>query len=241
MKKSLLILFLAGCILPAFGQDYPQLLELLVDEKYEKLLRDAERATVNEETRSDPMPYLYMSMAYRAIDLADDDPELQEKYPKAFKEAVKFAVKHRKKDKQNLYYEEYVDFFDELRLESSSEAFGYIGSEKYTKAKGVFKNLTKMDDGDAGAWMMKASMEYLSKSTREASLSFAKAKELIEGGSCDRLTTTQMNLLRDGLIYTAEMLDGEGNNSEASEWLNLGLSYFTDNEEYMVTYEMIVG
>lgn len=241
MKKSLLLLFLAGALLPAFGQDYPQLLELLVDEKYEKLLLKAERATLDDETRSDPMPYLYMSMAYRAIDLADDDPELQEKYPKAFKEAVKFAVKHRKKDKQDLYYEEYIDFFDELRLESSSEAFGHIGSEKYTKAKGVFKNLTKMDEGDAGAWIMKGCMEYLSKSTREAQLSFETATDLLQNGGCDRLTSTQMNLLRDGLIYCAEMLDGEGNNSEARKWLNMGKTYFENNEEFMVTYEMIVG
>lgn len=241
MKKSLLLFLFAGLMLPSFAQDYPDLLELLVDEKYEKLLLKAERYTLDEDTRKDPMPYLYMSMGYRAISLKDDDPDLQEKYPKAFKESVKFAVKHRKKDKSNLYYDEYIEFFDDLRTEVMSESFGHIGSEKYTKAKGNYKNLTKLDEKDVGAWIMKGCMEHLAKSTREAQLSFETAETLMGEGASNGLTETQTDLLRDALIYCATMLDSEGSTSEARKWLELGHGLFSENEEFMVTYEMIAG
>jgi len=241
MKKSLFTLLFAGLLLPTFAQDYPDLLELLVDEKYEKLLRDAEKYTLDEDTRREPMPYLYMSMGYRAIALKDDDPDLQEKYPKAFKNAFKYAVKHRKKDKDNLYYHEYIDYFDDLRTEVMSESFGYIGEEKFTKAKGNYKNLTKLDEGDVGAWLMKACMEHISKSTREAGLSFEAAEKLMNEGAVDNLTEVQIDLLRDGIIYTATMLDEEGSATEARKWLELGHPIFSENEEFMVTYEMIAG
>lgn len=242
--KRLLLLFLVALSAQVYAQDYPDLLELLIDEKYPKLLLKAEKYTLDDETRKDALPYLYMSMGYHAIAEKDDDPDLQEKYggaAKAFKEAVKYAVKHRKKDKQNVFYEEYSEYFDELRERSISDAFGYVGSEKYTKAKGFYKNLTKLDVSDAGAWIFKACMEHKSKSTREALLSFEEAKRIMDEEGCDRLTVIQKEFLKQSIIYCAEMLDEEGNNSQAREWLELGLAQFEKDDEFMVTYEMIAG
>lgn len=240
MKKFFFLLFIAAAA-PTWGQDYTDLLELLVDEKYEKLLLKAEKYTLADDSRKDALPYLYMSLGYYSIHLKDDDPDLQERYPKAFKESLKYAVKHRKKDKTNQYYEEYIEHFDALRTVAISDANQYNSEEKYTKSKGIYKNLTKMDLQDVGAWIFKGCTEYMGKSLREADLSWQEAKKLAEEGAADHLTEVQKDLLKQSLIYCAEMLDGNGNTTDARDWLEFGLTWFEQDEEFMVTYEMIAG
>ena len=87
MKKVITILSFAFLALSAVAQgDYNDLLELLVDEEYEKLLYKAEKYTLSDKTKKDALPYVYMSMAYYEISKRD---EFAEKYPKAFKESLK--------------------------------------------------------------------------------------------------------------------------------------------------------
>ncbi|MCB0198137.1 MAG: hypothetical protein KDJ65_39710, partial [Anaerolineae bacterium] len=59
---------------------YEDLLVLFVDENYEKCLAKAENYTVNDDTRKDPLPYLYMSMSLYEMSKLE---EFNEDYPKA--------------------------------------------------------------------------------------------------------------------------------------------------------------
>ena len=45
-------------------EDFDELLMWMVDEKFEKVLYNAIRYTEDDETKKEPVPYVFMSMAY---------------------------------------------------------------------------------------------------------------------------------------------------------------------------------
>jgi len=241
MKKLLLIALPLLFAPKLYAQgDYDNLLEMLVDEKYDKLLYRAEKYTLDDKTKKDPIPYLYLSMAFYEISKRPED--FKEDLTKgAFKNSLKYVVKYRKKDKESVYYAEYQDYFDKLRKGCISEADIYNDQEKFTKSKGYYKYLTGLDKNDPGAWLMKGYTEHKLKSRKDAGLSFGKAKTIVDEMGCDYLTKVQMGLLKSAIITCAEMWDDEGQSDLAKEWLEIGYEYFKDDKEFNVTYEMILG
>lgn len=213
-------------------EEYADLLNMLIDENYEKLLYKAEKYMEGDDTKRDPLPYLYSSMSYFEISKISDFDDV---YPKAFKNALKYASKYKKKDKESQYYDDNVEFFDELRKVAMVEAENFNDMEKYSKSKGYYKYLYLIDDKDAGAWLYSGLTLEKLKSAKEAEVALAKSKELIEGG-CDNLSDTQLNYLRTGLLYMADIYSADGRGSEAKEWMELVMSFFEVDKEFKVTY-----
>lgn len=241
MKKLLLFILLLPLGYAAQAQDdYDNLLEMLVDEKYEKLLYRAEKYTLDDKTKKQPLPYLYMSMAYYEINKTPEEFD-EDLSGKAFNNCLKYCVKHRKKDKENEYYTEYEDFFDDVRKGAIAEAELNIDMLKFTKSKSYFKYLVSIDKSDPGAWMMKGMSEFKLKSRKDSGLSWDKAKEIVESGGAEVLTKVQLGLFKRAIIYCAEMWDEAGESEKARTWLELGYEYFKDDREYNVTFESISG
>ena len=86
-----------------------------------------------------------------------DDADLREAYEvdklKALKNALKYASKFVKKDREKDYVPSEQEFIEELRKETLVAAETEING-KYTKAKGYHKYLTALDEEDPGAWLM---------------------------------------------------------------------------------------
>ncbi|MFM1931558.1 MAG: hypothetical protein RL226_861 [Bacteroidota bacterium] len=242
MKHILpLTLFIFSGIFAGAQSNYDDLLELIVDKKYERCLYKAMKYTEEEKTTKDPLPYLYVSMAYFKIDQSEDET-LKAKYDnKAFKESLKYAVKYRKKDKESLYYAEFAEFFSELREKTMVQAEQEMGEEKYTRSKGTYKYLCDIDANDVGAWIMKGYSEYMLKSKKDATLSWDEAKKIVSEGRAEGLRDEQLRLFKKGVITLAEMFDAEGSRSEAEAWLEIGKPFFENEKDFMVTYRTIVG
>jgi len=241
MKKLLLFVMLLPLGFATQAQsDYDNLLEMLVDEKYEKLLYRAEKYTLDDKTKKHALPYLYMSMAYHEMGKTPEEYD-EDLSGKALKNCLKYCVKHRKKDKENEYYAEYEDYFDEVRKGAIAEAELNNDMLKFTKSKGFYKYLTSIDSGDPGAWMMKGMAEWKMKSRKDSGLSWERAKEIVEGGGAEILTDVQLSLFKRAIIYCAEMWDEEGNSEMARTWLEIGYEYFKEDREFNVTFESIAG
>ena len=90
-----------------------QLLVWFVDEKYEKVLFKAIRYTEDDKQKKHPVPYLYMAKSYLGIHNSDDN-DLRETYEvdklKALKNALKYAGKFVKKDREQEYVPSEQDF-----------------------------------------------------------------------------------------------------------------------------------
>ena len=213
---------------------------MIVDEKYERCLQKSIRYIESEKTKKDALPYVYMSMAYFRISQGDNETA-KERYPKAFKESIKYLVKHRKKDKQDEFVAEFAEYMSEVRVAIMESAELEIGNEKYTRAKGLYKYMTNIDNQDPGAWIMKGYSEHMMRSKKDASLSWEEARKIIGERDLGALHDEQKELLKRAIIITAETLDEAGDRDQAKDWLELGAPMFGEDKEYGVTYRMIVG
>jgi tetratricopeptide (TPR) repeat protein len=232
---------------------YSRMLEDLVDGKYERVLFRAIGYTEKESTKKDPEPYAYMARAYLKIHQSDD-PELKESYAKALKESLKYCTKFIKKDKENEYVPDLLDFIEELRAEAIAAADTEMDAEKYTRAKSMYSYLSKLDKTDPSAYIMLGLANYYARSTRDAEQQWATASQLM-GSMTGRiaaseetelyrdepLTESMEALLKTGIIRTAEQLDADGQRARAVELLESGLPIFEGDRSFMVTYGQIVG
>ncbi|MEY3399008.1 MAG: hypothetical protein RL220_1602 [Bacteroidota bacterium] len=240
MKK---ILTIAALLLTFSSQmlaqnDYNDLLLMFVDEKYERCLYKAEKYTLDEKTKKDALPYLFMSMSFFEMSKRD---EYKEKYPDSFKSSLKYIKKYASKDKERKFAAEYEDFFTEIRVATISEAEIMMDTEKYTKAKALYDYLTDMDPKDAGALIMRGLVELALKSKKEAEASFKEAQALLSGKQCGHFKKEQKGLLKEGLMAIAIALADGGDKASAKAWLDLGMEMFSDDNEYKVTYDTITG
>lgn len=214
------------------ARSYDDLLVLYVDENYEKCIFKAERYTERDATRRDPLPYLYLSMCNHEISKMDkytDDPD----FKNAGRDALKYAEKFRKKDKDGSYFAQYEDYWEELNTDAMGVGFMYLEEGSYSKAKREFDRMTGYDPGNAGAWLMLALSQMKMNLVRDAEESLQEFRKAYAGiGDHDRLSPDRKKLLREALIRYAEQLDTKGMRDSARTTLALGAEDFMDNAEF---------
>ena len=239
MKKfltSLAMVFAMVFAANAQSGEYEDLLKLFVDEKYDKVILKATKYTETDATKKDPLPYLFFSMSY--FELSKDD-KMKEKFPDAFKLALKYIKSYSAKDKDKKYAAEYEDFFGELRTAIINEGELMLDQQKYTKAKGMYTYLIAMDDKDAGAQIYMGIVLSAMKVKKESEAALTKATELITSKACTISNKEQKNLRKYALITYATMLSDAGNKTLAKEWLESGSEFFTEDKEYQITLESV--
>jgi tetratricopeptide (TPR) repeat protein len=241
MKKLFAILFIATAFMSqSFAQtdnDYKDLLTLFVADKFERCLMKAEGYTLDDKTKKDAVPFLFMSRCYYEMSKRD---EFKVKYPNAFKDAMKSITKYASKDKEKAYYSEYEDFISDLRRDAIAEANSMFETEKYTKSKALYDQLTKLDNNDAGAFIMLSLNQAVLKAKKESEAALKSAQAILENKSASK-GKEQLELLRDSLIGLGTMLHDAGKRDEAKTWMEYGQEYFKDDKEFALAYDTIVG
>jgi tetratricopeptide (TPR) repeat protein len=240
MKKLFALLILALTFGPTIqaqtDNDYKDLLTLFVTEKYEKCLYKAEDYTLDERTKKDPLPYMFMSRCFYEMSKRD---EFKEKYPDSFKNAMKYISKYGGKDKEKKYLSEYEDYIAEIRGAAIAQAETMMDTQKYSKAKQLYDQLLDIDPNDAGAQLMMGVVQGLMKAKKESEAAIAKAKTILAEKKAGQ-APEELNLLKYALTMHATNLAATSKDA-AKEWLDLGLEYFPEDREYKVTYDTITG
>ena len=216
-------------------KDLNQLLVWFVDGKYEKVLYKAIRYTEDDEQKKHPMPYLYMAKAYLGIHNSDD-ADLREAYEvdkmKALKNALKYAGKFVKKDKEQEYIFQEQEYIEELRKETIIAAETEMDNGKFTKAKSYYKYLTTLDKEDPGAWMMYGTVYLTLKARRDADKSWETARNLLLDQQARGLTEGQQELLQYAFVTTIEKLDEMGDRAAAQDFISLGDDFIGGDREF---------
>lgn len=236
-----LIALLAGAATPAWGQDkqYDDLLVRYVDEKYEDCLVRAERYTQNDKTKRDPLPFLYMSMCLYEMSKLPKFQEMDE-YKKADRDALKWAEKYRKKDKNLEFFSNYEDYWSSLNTMAQETGLNFYeaGAKEMSKAKRYFDSMTGYYPENPGPWLMLALTQYNTNLVREGDANLAKYKEALDAaGPIARLPLDQRKLLKSAMIHYADYLDGKGDSSGARAVLESGKDAFMDDPEFKGAYE----
>ena len=104
--KIIVTLYLVNTSLVLTSQSentYDDLLVLLVNEDYKNCFNKSIKYTTKDKTKKDPLPYLFAAKAaYRM----SRDHKFTEEFPKAYKTAISYTTKYRKKDKKYIYKED---------------------------------------------------------------------------------------------------------------------------------------
>lgn len=239
MRKILLLLCAISYGLTSFGQkhEYEDLLNLYIDEKYEKCYFKAESYTLKDDCRKDPMPYLYISMSFFEMSKQE---KYDEDYPKAFRNALKYAEKFRKKDKNLEFFNNYEDFWSELNAKCAEVAENFMDEQKWSKAKRYYDYMTSYQPENPGAWLLYSlSLKKYNdvRAAEEAMKSFDKAYASFP--VLDNLWPDQKDLLKSALIRYAEDEEANGSSSAALALLEKGIEVFGDDKEFKSYYDSL--
>jgi hypothetical protein len=216
-------------------EDFEDLRILYMDGKYEKLIKKADRYTDDDDTRKDPTPYLYLSKAYYEMSRME---EFAEDYPpeKAFRDALKWASKYRRKDKQGELFDENDLYFRELKESALIEANGLISDQKYSRAKRYFDSICDFDPTDPGAWLMLGICKVEIRNVREAEMDFQKAGEVLHTRDLSTLNSIERKLLRDGILTYSDYLVEQSMRDSARVTMELAKPVLEGDREFDMKY-----
>ncbi len=208
---------------------------LYMDEKYEKLISKGTSYAENDKTRKSPEPYLYLSKAYFEISQLE---KYNEDYPpeKAFRNAMKWAAKYRRKDKEGVLYRENDMYFQELKKSAMNEAAGLMSDEKYSRAKRYYDGICDFDPEDAGAWLMLGYCQLKIRNVTEAKMNYKQAGVVLNTRDMTSLTSTERNLLLEGVLNYSEYLTSEGMRDSARTTLELAHPALEGDSEFLMHY-----
>ncbi len=214
--------------------EYSDLLVYYVDEEYEKCLKKADKYMSKDESKYDPLPYLYTSMTYYEM---SRDNKYAEDYPKAYRNCLSYLTKYRRKDKTYAYKSDAEPFIEKIKLVIAEEIENYKldGTEKADKKiTGLLKKLVRIDPDDAGIELLLGVYYSKTKNRSESKKYLASGKErVIQIGDSipfGELTKSQQLFFKESLI-SYYLLKKERFPEAAEKILLLGEEFFVKERE----------
>ena len=233
MKKLLFLasLLIWGNALQAQKHVYEDLLVMYVDEKYEKCIFKAIGYTEADDTKKDPLPFLYVSMCYFGM---SKDEKFAVDYPRASRDALKWAEKYRKKDKEKEFFGNYEDYWAELNTMVQELGENMLDDPKgLSKAKQMFDSMTSYYPENPGGWLMLAIAQYKSNLAKEGDLAVAQFdKAIVAAGDISTLPPDQKKLLKNALIRYADYLVSKGQKDKAKKYAALGKDHYMEEPDF---------
>ncbi len=219
-------------------KDYDDLRSLYIDEKYDKLISKSERYVGKSDTKKDPAPYLYLAKAFFEISRSE---EMHDEWTpeKAFANALKWAVKYRKKDPEGVLFRENDIFFEELKKTALGDAAGQMSDRKYSRAKRFYDAVTKFDPENVGAYYLLGLSQVEMRSVTEANMTFKQADDLLRETDVAALNPLDKKTLRDGGIAYAEYLIADGRRGDAAEIMDLLAPALAGDSEFDMLYRKV--
>lgn len=240
MKKFVLILSLVLINLGLSAQKhvYEDLLVLYVDEKYEKCIFKAEGYTENDATKRDALPFLYVSMCYYEMSLKD---QYSVDYPKASRDAMKWAEKYRRKDKDREFWSNYEDYWMSLNTKALDEGENALDDPKgATRARQTFTSMTKYHPENPGPWLLLAVTQYKGNLAKDGDISVKEFdKALAAAGDISTLSVDQKKALKTALIRYADLMIDKGNKDQARKYVALGKDHFMGEADFKGLYDSL--
>jgi len=234
---TILISFLFICNLQGqvVGGKNEKLAKLYNSGKYETCLFKADNLTYKSEYSKDPEPYLYVSMCFYELSKSTN-PVVQEDYKDAFKQAVKYAGKFIKKDKQQGLLPDNIDYINTLKKEQIAVIKKYYKQDNYRKSVTPAKLYLKLNrDKDLGVMYFIGVCEVLSNNYSQGlrDIDFAKTgfEESINNGKL-KIDSFFKPLTASAFLKYSEYLVTEDKLTEALDNLILAKKVFPGNSEF---------
>jgi len=173
------------------NEKYFELFDLMILGEYEKCLKKSLKYTEKEKTKDDPEPYIYASQAYLKLSQSDD-PEIQEYYDRAFKNALKYAYKFSKEaedaeedalEDEGIvvdYFGTHEEYLTTLTHEALNLASYYFYENKYRKTGYYLRKILKYDEDNAVVEYMVGMSYVLNRNIGSGKRAMANAKKRLD-------------------------------------------------------------
>jgi len=253
--KNLSILFIfLGSLTFSYSQppNYDDLVVYFADGEYEKLLKKAEKYTVNDKTRNDALPYLFLSKANYEVSKGH---ELLEKYPRAFKDAVNYAGKCIQKDKEGNVQKEYLGHFNNLKKALYEELRLFVENADYGRMAGYLPMMDKIDKDDIGTRFLKSAAQHYRKDKAGMRETIKQAEELLKNAEQSKFTIDEKNddidvidrkkidldLLKLGVFEYCKVMIEIRQADKAKDILGKIAQWYANDKEFKAKYDEIVN
>lgn len=208
--------------------------KLFIEEKYEDVAYKGIKMVENDKYKKDPEIYLYIAMAWYEISQMNDE-EMEEEYPKALRDAFKYAAKFAKKDRDGVWFEDNSDFFEDLKKAGIADAAQWIDDDrKRRNAVSNYKYMTKAMPDDPNLLFFKGVLEYMNRNTgqsdRDISMAMAALIKKYENPKY-RPSKASKPVLEDGLMRWADIMIEQSYADSAKKTIEWGLQFFPESEK----------
>lgn len=211
--------------------DAEGLLSLWIDQKYDKLVVKAMKYTESDKTKNEPLPYLYAAKAFFRISLDESWLEKNEEFKNARREALSYAAKYKKKDKNGTFTVEAEEFFAEMKPVLYEEAMNDFDAENYKKQGTVMKKVTEFDPNFVGGYLGVGLNFYGSQNKTEGKKMVEDAlKRLKDLKTFDDYIDADKKFLCYIMYKTAEYLASHKEKPLGIKLIQAGKAYFENTE-----------
>jgi len=197
---------------------------------YEGCMLKAVDLTYNDKYKKDPEPYLYAAFCYYQISLSED-PSILEDYPNALKDAIKYLIKFKKKDKEGELAGQNDGEINTILAAYFEEAVDFFKKENYKSAAYNFKQLTDWYDENTDLIFLQAmcdALEGKSTASQYFDQSIPVFLEQKKSGNI-KVRREVKEIFSDSFIKYADYLNTTEKADSAKATLNLGLTLLPGN------------
>jgi len=247
MRKLLLFAFLFICIYQnantqVVGGTYEKLAKLYNQGKYENCLFKADNLTYKPESTNDAEPYLYIAMCFYQLSLSED-PIIQEDYSDGVKQAIKYAARFIKKDKEGVMYTENIEFINLLKEIQKNEIKTLFDKGEYRKAATSAKLFDKLNKDEDLVLLYFIGINgvmsnNLTQGTRDIEEATTKLNEVFSKGTYK--TDPFINTFAiSGFLKYSEYMVNQGNVADALKQLEMALKIYPNDGYLKLQYNVI--
>lgn len=222
--------------------EFQKLFDWYAMEKYDKCAYKAESYTRKDKYKRSPEPYLYLALC---IYQGQQDPETWEfvqDFRDPVKDALKYAYKFRKYDKEGTLYAQNRDALDKIREVALERALFYYNDDDYYKAASEFKRIMKVVPDDANIIFISGVASIMSKNVTEGQRYVSQAMDSLrlykEENRFEEDEVTHDVLIKAFVSYT-DYLSENGKLDESLEIISLGRKLVPEDIKLKAQYKKL--
>lgn len=241
MKRVLsFIAFLVLTNLTYSQNDYKSLQILYADGNYEKLVKKAEGYTNKEDTKKDPEAYLWLAKGLYKIHVSGNQDPI---FKNAYKDAINAMKKCIRYDESGVLSDpDNKEFLDELQNTLVEQITNEFYTKDYRKAYSWAVKYKKISTNLIGEKFVSGACKFLINDKYTAFPMWREAADsLANVTSLDSWSKADIEMLKIGIIQTAECYVSIRKVDDAQEILNKVAQWFEDDQAFKEVYDKIVN
>ena len=241
MKNVICLILMVFSYTLSFAQppNFDDLKILYADGNYEKLVAQAEKYTLKEHLKKNPQSYMWLAKGLSKVATSGTDDE---RFKNAYKDAINALAKAMKNDKDSSCYNENIEFVESFQAGLVERINNELSANDFKKASGWDIKYYKVSFYTLGAKFIEGACKYQATDRGGANTIWSHCeKEINKIKSVEKWSKPDLELLKIGVIKTAECYINARQSDKAKALLNKVAPWFEDDAEFKEKFNEIIN